>query len=88
MYADDFYSGNNIEQQIKTNDKNKSKKRDRRNKQRKWKIRTSDKKFKMILSAQLKIQKLKVNGKEIETSKTGKLFRVKNLHNRFCEPYH
>ncbi len=41
--------------------------------ERKWKIRTSEEKFKIIPLAQLKTNKIKVNGKDIETSKGGKL---------------
>ncbi len=40
---------------------------------RKWKIKTSEEKFKIIPVAQLKTKKIKVNGKEIETSTSGKL---------------
>jgi len=41
--------------------------------ERKWKIKTSEEKFKIIPIAQLKTKKINVNGKEIETSKAGKL---------------
>ncbi len=41
--------------------------------ERMWKIKTSEEKFKIIPIAQLKTNKIKVNGKEIETSKNGKL---------------
>ncbi len=45
--------------------------------ERKWKIRTSEEKFKIIPIAQLKTKKITVNGKEIETSKEGKLLGLK-----------
>lgn len=41
--------------------------------ERKWKIKTSEEKFKIIPIAQLKTKKIKVNGKDIETSTSGKL---------------
>lgn len=41
--------------------------------ERKWKIKTSEEKFKIIPIAQRKPMKIKVNGKEIETSTAGKL---------------
>ncbi len=41
--------------------------------ERNWKIKTSEEKFKIIPIAQLKPKKITVNGKEIETSKFGKL---------------
>ena len=41
--------------------------------ERKWKIKTSEEKFKIIPIAQMKPKKIMVNGKEIETTKTGKL---------------
>ena len=41
--------------------------------ERRWKIKTNEDKFKIILIAQLKTKKINVNGKEIETCKSGKL---------------
>ncbi len=41
--------------------------------ERRWKTKTSEEKFKIIPIAQLKTKKIKVNGKEIETSTSGKL---------------
>lgn len=41
--------------------------------ERKWKIKTSEEKFKILPIAQIKSQKIKVNGKELETNKSGKL---------------
>ncbi len=41
--------------------------------ERKWKIKTSKEKFKIIRIAQYKTKKINVNGKEIETSNSGKL---------------
>ncbi len=41
--------------------------------EKKWKIKTSEEKFKILPIAQYKIQKILVNGKEIETCKSAKL---------------
>ncbi len=41
--------------------------------ERKWKIKTSEEKFKILPIAQYKMQKIMVNGKEIDTCKNGKL---------------
>ncbi len=41
--------------------------------ERKWKIKTSEEKFQIIPIAQRKPMKIKVNGKEIETTTAGKL---------------
>ncbi len=41
--------------------------------ERKWKIKTSEEIFKIIPFAQYKTKKINVNGKEIETSTSGKL---------------
>ncbi len=41
--------------------------------ERRWKIKTREEKFKIIPIAQLKTKKIKVNGKEIGTSTSGKL---------------
>ena len=41
--------------------------------ERQWKIKTSEGKFKILPIAQLKTKLINVNGKEIETSKNGKL---------------
>lgn len=49
--------------------------------ERQWKIKTSEGKFKIIPIAQLKTTRINVNGKEIETSKDGKLLGL-NISNR------
>ncbi len=74
MYADDIIqitSPNNSKLMMKIKVERKI---ERINKsERKWKIRTSEEKIKIVPVAQLKRKKITVNGKEIETSKEGKL---------------
>lgn len=51
--------------------------------ERKWKIKTSEEKFKIIPIAQVKIKKIKVNDKEIDTCKSGKLLGLNLTSNGF-----
>ncbi len=52
--------------------------------ERMWKIKTSEEKFHIIPIAQYKTKKINVNGKEIETSTSGKLLGL-NISTR---PYY
>ena len=51
--------------------------------EKKWKIKTSEEKFKIIPIAQVKIKKIKVNDKEIDTCKSGKLLGLNLTSNGF-----
>ncbi len=55
--------------------------------ERKWKIQTSEEKFKIIPIPQLKSKKINVNGKEIETSSSGKLLGLNISSRGFCQSY-